>query len=85
MDPELIKQSPFKKDISWDADRKNVDYNKIFFDNFLPDLSGKAALLDKWMSDIRCPIYATAKTANIKFNRPDDDDPDCLVSCYLQI
>ena len=45
MDPELIKQSPFKKDIPWDADRKNVDYNKIFFDDFLPDLSGKAALL----------------------------------------
>ena len=85
MDPELIKQSPFKKDIPWDADRKNVDYNKIFFDDFLPDLSGKAALLDKWMSDIRCPIYATAKTANIKFNRPDDDDPDCLVSCYIII
>ena len=85
MDPEVIKKSPFKKDIPWDKDRRKVNYNKIFFDHFLPDLTGKSALLDEWLSDPRCPVFSMAQQDRIKFNRPDDDDPDCLVSCYLQI
>lgn len=33
-----------RKDIPWTVDAKSIDYNKIFFEHFLPDLSGKAAL-----------------------------------------
>ena len=39
--------------------------------------------MDKWMSDPRCLMFATAQADSIKFNRPDDDDPDCLVSCSV--
>ena len=40
--------SPFKIDIPWDPDPANVDYNKIFFDHFFPDLTGKAKVMDEF-------------------------------------
>ena len=82
MDPEVIKKSLFKKDIPWDEGRRKVEYNKIFFDQFHPDLTAKSTLLDEWLSDPRCPVFSMAQQDKIKFNRPDEEDPDCLVGTY---
>ena len=74
------KKSPFKIDIPWNNDPEKVDYNKIFFEHFFPDLTGKAKVIDRFFADVRSPMHATVKNDNIKFDRPDDDDPDHLVS-----
>ena len=78
-----MKESDLKKsplDIPWSNDPGKVNYNRIFFDNFFPDLSGKAKVTDKFFYDVQAPMYATFKNDNIKFDRPDDEDPDHLVS-----
>ena len=80
MGGESANKSPFKVDIPWDPDMNKVDYNEIFFKYFFPSLAGKAKLLDKWLSDPRCPRYETAKNDKIKFDREDDEDPAKLVS-----
>jgi hypothetical protein len=73
-------QSPFKIDICWDPDPEKIDYNTIYFDYFFPKLTGKAKVVDKFFSDGRAPMHSTVKNDGIKFNRPDDEDPDHLVS-----
>ena len=80
MDTTNIHKSPFKIDIPWDPDPAKVDYNKIFFDHFFPDLTGKAKVLDRFLQDVRAPTHMTVVNDNIKFNRPEHDDPDHLVS-----
>jgi hypothetical protein len=42
-------KSPFLKDIPWDRNPSNVDYNSILFGNFFPSLEGKAAILDEYL------------------------------------
>ena len=73
----------YKIDIPWDKDMSKVDYNAIFFDHFFPSLEGKAAVLDEYLSSPKCRYHATVAKDNIKFNRPDDEDPDKLVSAVL--
>ena len=70
---------PIKKDIPWVSNTREVDYNKVFFDEFFPSLKGKAERLDKYLSDERCSMYQTVKSDKIRFHRPEDDDPDHLV------
>ena len=72
--------SPIKADIPWDPDPSKVDYNSIMLDHFFPDLEGKSKTLDKFLADPRCKFHRSAKHDNIKFHRPDAEDPDELVS-----
>ena len=72
--------TPIKEDIPWDPDPTKVDYNGILLENFFPDLEGKAATLDKFLNDKRCKFHRSAQHDNIKFHRPDAEDPDELVS-----
>ena len=74
------ENSPFKIDIPWNNDPEKVDYNIIFFEHFLPDLTDKAKIIDKFFDDVRAPMYATVESDNIKFHWPYDEDPDHLVS-----
>ena len=73
-------QSAFKIDIPWDPNPAKVNYNKIFFNRFFPDLTGKAKVLDRFMQDVRAPTHATVVKDNIRFDRPGHDDLDHLVS-----
>ena len=75
-------RNAFKVGIPWNKNKKHVDYNDIFFKHFFVDLTGKAKLMDEFLSDERCDFYHTVKNDNIKFHRPDRDDPDCLVSTH---
>ena len=75
-----VNESLYKKEIPWDKDMSKVDYNAIFFDHFFPDLTGKAAVLDEYLSSPRCRYHSTVEKDNIRFNRHDEKDPDMLVS-----
>jgi hypothetical protein len=72
--------SPYSTKIPWNASINNNDFFNIFFDHFFPSLEGNAALLDEYLSSERCTAYNYVKRENIKFERPDAPDPDCLVS-----
>lgn len=74
--------SPLKKDIPWNPDTKKVDYNATFFEHFFPSVEGKAKVLDEYLWNEKCPMYATVKKDNIRFHRPDAEDPDYLVSLF---
>jgi hypothetical protein len=73
-------------DLPWDPNPKNVDYNKLLFDNFFPCSKGIAKRLDKFLRrqpknrNIQNPWKARVERDNITFHREDADDPDALVS-----
>ena len=46
--------SPFKVHIPWKPETANVDYFDTYFTHFFPSLVGKAALLDKYLSNPEC-------------------------------
>jgi hypothetical protein len=71
-----------KKDIPWSPDTAEVDYNDTFFKHFFPPVEGIAKRMDKFLGDIKCPMYSTKVNDNIKFHREGEDDPDVLVSYY---
>ena len=73
-------ESPFKIDIPWDPNPSNVDYNKIFFDHFFPDLTGRAKVMDEFFKDVRAPSHVTVANDGITFDRPNHKDPDHVVS-----
>ena len=68
-----------KKKIPWDPNQYKVDYNAILFKHFLPIIKGKAELLDDYLSDPQCGFHGMVVKDKIKFNCPDDKDPDKLV------
>ena len=87
MNKEGTATPPMRKEIPWSPDTTKVDYNEIFFEHFFPSLKGKAKLMDKFLSNRKCPMYSTKAHDNIKFDREGEDDPDVLVSycvtyCY---
>jgi hypothetical protein len=41
--------SVMKEDLPWDPNPKNVDYNKLLFENFFPCSKGIAMRLDKFL------------------------------------
>jgi hypothetical protein len=72
--------SPFSIDIPWTASMFGNNYFGIFFEHFFPSREGKAAVLDKYLSDERCSAYTYVRHNNIKFHQSDKDDPDYIVS-----
>lgn len=78
-----IFPAPLKKKIPWNPDPEKVDYNQIFFGQFLPSLKGKAKILDKLLLDPRCEMFNTVVNDKISFDCPDHRDPDHLVSAIL--
>ena len=77
------------KDIPWDRNPSNVDYNSILFGKFFPSLEGKAAVLDEYLRhtsanpDVPNLWKARVQDDNITFHRPDAADPDELVKiCF---
>lgn len=72
--------SVFNIDIPWSPSINGNDYFTIFFEHFFPSLEGKAAVIDKYLSDERCSAYTYVKHDKIIFHRPDESDPDYLVS-----
>ena len=77
---EVIKASPMKVDIPWDSDKSKVDYSGTFFKYFFPSVEGIAKKIDDYNSDPRADYHRTVVSDKIKFDRPDHDDPDVLVS-----
>ena len=76
--------SPFVKEIEWHPQPQRVDYFDIFFNHFFPSLKGKAAVLDKYLSDPRCSGHITYwVNEKVRFHRPDRPDPDYIVSNIL--
>jgi len=72
--------SPFAIDIPWTASTFGNNYFGIFFEHFFLSLEGKAAVLDKYLSDERCSAYTYVQHDNIKFHQADKDNPDYSVS-----
>ena len=75
-----LEKSPFMIGIPWSNDPEKVDYKKIFSDYFFLDLYDRGKVVDKFFCDVRAPMYATVKSDNTKFDQPDDEDPDHLIS-----
>ena len=73
-------KNPFLVNIPWFPQVERNDYFGIFFQYFFPPLKGKAALMDKYLSDPRASYHTTAKQKNIKFHQPNRPDPDYIVS-----
>jgi len=71
---------PFAIDIPWTASTSLNNYFQIFFEHFFPSLEGKAAVIDKYLSDVRCSCYTYVQHDKIKFHREDEEDPDYIVS-----
>ena len=59
--------NPVKVDIPWSPVLRDVDYNFIFFEHFFPSLEGKAKLIDEYLWDCRCLMYATVVNDKISF------------------
>ena len=74
------RDNPYKKDIEWTPNAKDMEWWKIFFDHFFPSLKGKAYVMDLYLNNPRCSMYQTIKHDKIKFNREDEEDPDRIVS-----
>ena len=83
--------SPFLDDIPWDKNPNNVDYNSVLFENFYPSLKGKAAVLDEYLShpltnpEVPNKWKDRVAASNIKFHRPESNDPDALVKICMTL
>ena len=76
--------SPFKANLQWMPETSKVDFFDIFFRHFFPSLEGKAAILDKYLSNPRCSGHTKYwVNENVRFHRPDHPDPDYIVSFVL--
>jgi len=76
--------SPFNVNIPWSQETSKVDFFDIFFKHFFPSLEGKAAILDKYLSDPRCSGHTKYwVNDNVRFHQPDRPDPDYIVSSFL--
>ena len=81
-----VDRSPFAINIPWKPEVGAVDYFTIFFKYFFPPLEGKAAILDKYLSDPRCSGHTSYYVnEKVRFHRPDKKDPDYLVSSILAL
>ncbi len=86
-----IPDKPFTDDIPWDKDPNKVDYNTILFEKFFPSVVGKARVLDEYLShDSTNPEQPNVwksriEKDNIKFHRPDAEDPDALLKICLTL
>ena len=73
--------SPFSIDIPWEPGVGAVDYFDIFFNYFFPSLEGKAAVLDKYLSNPLCSGHNSYYVhEKVRFHQPDRPDPDYIVS-----
>ena len=69
-----------KKEVNFDKDTLDT----ILFHDFLPEVKGHGALLDKFFSDIRAPYHSTVKDEGFVFHQEGEDDCDWAVKqCYL--
>lgn len=67
----------------------------IFFDRFLPDLTGSAKLMDEYLASSECPLHTVVQQRNIKFTNTtissttatdeDDVDPDYHVKLGFRL
>ena len=58
---------------------ENIDWTKLnasFFEHVFPSVKGHAALVDKYLSDLRAEYYRTVTQFEIKFNDEEATDPD---------
>jgi hypothetical protein len=75
LDELVFKQQSDFKDDRWDV---------IFFEEFLPRVTGHALLMDEFHRDMRSPYYSMVSCDNIKFHDNKAEDPDWTVKqCYL--
>lgn len=85
------EDTPFTDDIPWDKDPYNVDYNSILFDKFFPLFVRKATVLDEYLSrvstnpDLPNVWKDKVEKDNIKFHRPDANNPDDLLKICLTL
>lgn len=78
--------SPFNVDIPWLPETSKVDYFDAFFKHFFPSLEGKAAVLDKYLSNPRCSGHSKYwLSEKVRFHRADHPDPDYIVSSFLLV
>jgi hypothetical protein len=76
--------SPFSIDIPWEPGVGAVDYFDIFFNYFFPSLEGKAAVLDKYLSNPLCSGHNSYYVhEKVRFHQPDRPDPDYIVSSFF--
>jgi Transposase IS4 len=69
-----------------DLDFVDKPMSETFFCDFFPSVEGHAKKLDEFYSDIKAPFHQTVLRDGIKFNRPNDPDPDWIVkNCYLLV
>ena len=70
----------FKREIDFDTN----NFATIFFEEFLPSITGHAQLMDEYHSSPDSSYHITVKNEGIVFHDPDADDPDWIVKqCYL--
>jgi hypothetical protein len=77
-------ESPFSIDIPWTPEPAATDYFSIFFQHFILSLQGKAAILDKYLSNPKCSGHkAYWVNEKVRFHHPNRPDPDFIVSvCF---
>ena len=82
-----LPDKPFTEDIPWDKDPNKVDHNTILFEKFFPLVMGKTQVLDEYFFRVSTNPeqpnvwkFRVCKD-NIKFHRPDANDPALLTIC----
>lgn len=70
----------FNKDIPWSRYPKDMNYTDVFFDHFFPSLQGKAQVLDEYLASPHCSCHNMVVSDKIRFHRPNNNDPDFIVS-----
>ena len=73
--------TPFNIDIPWSPELAKVDYFDIIFKYFFPSLAKKAAVINKYLSNPRCPGHESNWVKEkVRFHQEDNANPDYIVS-----
>lgn len=89
--PVVAMQNPFHDELPWSKDPNEVDYNILLLTKFFPSVEGKAKVLDEFLRRVSTnpmqPNHFKSRVErdNIKFERPDHDDPDVLLKICLTL
>ena len=83
---EHDSDSPFRIDIPWSPETTFVNYFDVFFKYFFPSLEGKAAVLDRYLSNPSCSGYQGYWVhEKVRFNRPKRSEPYYILKVCVSL
>jgi hypothetical protein len=83
---EHCSDSSFRIYVPWSPETSFVNYFNVFFKYFFPLLEGKAAVLDRYLSNPSCSGYQGYWVhEKVRFYRPERPDPDYILKVCVTL